>query len=83
MLVGALPDDIAFQQIFIPGEGGRVYTARRRSSSQFARQPAPGSPGDAAAAPKISATPPARGRDSTDAIDQVRTPVASAPSVRQ
>lgn len=82
MLIGALSHDLAFQQNFIPGAGDRTYTARRRSPSQFARQPAPGSPADAAA-PKISATPPARGPDSSGSIDQARVPVASAPSVRQ
>jgi hypothetical protein len=80
MLTDSLSHEIAFQQSFIPGLGKRIYTSRR-SPSQFARQPVPGSPADAAAAPKITATPPRP--DSTGSIDQARVPVASAPSIRQ
>jgi hypothetical protein len=79
MLTGALSHDVAFQQNSIPGGGDRTYTASRRSPSQFARQPVPGSPADAAAAPKISAAPPAREPDTASSIGQARTPIAAAP----
>jgi hypothetical protein len=79
MLTTTLPHDANFTQILTPGWGGRVYTARRRSPSLFARQPIPRSPADAAAPPKMAATPPSREPDTTGSIGQARTPIAAAP----
>lgn len=69
--------NIAGQQAMLVNvnEGGRIYSAKTRSPTQFARQPVPSSPADAAP-PKVIAAPPAREPDSTGSISQPKAPAA-------